>query len=237
MNTTKSRQTRTRPIKNGVETVHCPLCRGKNTAPFFEDKKRVYLTCGHCHLVFVPRTYWLNPEAEQAVYDLHQNDLRDPGYRKFLSRLTLPLLKKLKPNQKGLDFGCGPGPALAEMITAAGHEMAIFDLFYHNTPEVLARPYDFICATEVVEHLQDPHKVFHTLFSILKPGGCLGIMTKQVIDQEAFSRWHYIRDLTHICFFSPPTFEYLADQFNADLDFIGTDVILLTKKTGPDPEG
>ena len=208
----------------------CPLCRRKDLAPFFEDQKRVYLNCLYCELVFVPKTYWLSPEQEQAVYDLHLNDVQDPGYRRFLSRLSAPLLKNLRPNQKGLDFGCGPGPALAAMMEEAGHEMALFDPFYFNTPAVLLRQYDFIITTEVVEHLRDPHGAFDTLFTILKPGGWLGIMTKQVIDRDAFSRWHYIRDMTHICFYSPPTFEYLARRFNATLDFVGNDVILLNKK-------
>jgi len=211
------------------ETAPCPLCQGKNCQFFFKDTKRIYLACLHCHLVFVPKSYWLSPEEEQAVYDLHVNDVQDPGYRRFLSRLAAPLLKKLSPTQKGLDFGCGPGPALAAMMEEAGHLMALFDPFYHNTPAVFSNQYDFIVTTEVVEHLKDPCQAFETLFSILKPGGWLGIMTKQVIDRDAFSRWHYIRDLTHICFYSPPAFEYLARRFNAVLDFVGNDVILFNK--------
>lgn len=163
------------------------------------------------------------------MYDLHVNDVRDQGYRLFLSRLATPLLERLPPDRQGLDFGCGPGPALAAMMEEAGHRMRLFDLFYYNTPEVLTHSYDFIVATEVVEHLQDPHAVFQTLFRILKPGGWLGVMTKQVMNPEAFSQWHYIRDKTHICFYSKPVFEYLAQQFNAVPDFIGNDVILLKK--------
>lgn len=213
-----------------MPNTDCPLCRSKDVEPFFEDKKRIYLNCLFCKLVFVPKSYWLTPEEEKTVYDLHRNDVQDPGYRRFLSRMSAPLLKKLGPNLKGMDFGCGPGPALADMMEEAGHEMRLFDPFYHDMPSVLSGQYDFICATEVVEHLKDPHQEFHTLFNILKPGGWLGIMTKQVIDRDAFSRWHYIRDLTHICFYSPQTFEYLARRFNAALDFVGNDVILLHKQ-------
>jgi hypothetical protein len=55
-------------------------------------------------------------------------------------------------------------------------------------------------------------------------------MTKMVMDASAFSRWHYIRDMTHICFYSRSTFEYLARQFNADLNIVADDVILMKKK-------
>ena len=78
-------------------------------------------------LVYVPSRYWLTQEDEKAVYDLHQNDPDDRGYRKFLSRLSAPLLQKLPPNQWGLDFGCGPGPALPDLLKAGGHRVDLYD--------------------------------------------------------------------------------------------------------------
>lgn len=207
----------------------CPLCHGHDIKPFFADKIRRYLRCGNCQLVFVPPKFWLSPEAEKAEYDRHQNDPADTGYRAFLARLTVPLLQHLPAAQKGLDFGCGPGPALATMLMEQGHQVALFDPYYQNDPAVLKDKYDFICTTEVVEHLRRPEEEFSRLFSMLKPGGWLGIMTKLVRDQQAFSTWHYIRDLTHICFYSQATFTFLAQRFAAELQLIGNDVILFRK--------
>lgn len=206
---------------------HCPLCGSSGVKFFYQDITREYLQCVLCELVFVPEKYWLCEEEERATYDLHQNDVRDQGYRKFLSRLTQPLLQKLKPEQKGLDFGCGPGPALAMMLEDSCHSVDLYDPFYNNNTSVFAKKYDFICATEVVEHLRDPQREFSTLFKILKPGGWLAIMTKLVMDKNAFRKWHYIRDTTHICFYHKSTFEYLARRFNATVDFVADDVILL----------
>jgi len=208
----------------------CPLCGSQPSELFFENKFRQYLRCADCQLVFVPQHCWLSSEEEKATYDLHENDVHDQGYRQFLSRLTIPLLEKLPPHQQGLDFGCGPGPALAAMLEEQGHQVDLFDLHYHNDPAVFEKQYDFICATEVVEHLHQPDKELTRLFSLLKSGGWLAIMTKLVIDQQAFSQWHYIRDLTHICFFSPATFNYLAQRFSAELSFVTKDVILLQRK-------
>lgn len=208
----------------------CPLCRSEKIQFFFEDKKRTYLQCSHCRLVFVPRRHWLSAEEEKATYDLHQNDPEDLGYRRFLSRLSQPLLKKLGSAQTGLDFGCGPGPALSLLLEECGHRVDLYDPFYYDHPEVLHKKYDFICATEVIEHLRDPDRVFGVLFEMLKNGGWLAIMTKLVIDLQAFRRWHYIRDLTHICFYSRHTFEYLARRFSATLEYPANDVILLHKK-------
>lgn len=207
----------------------CPLCNSEGPDPFFEDKKRVYLQCLNCKLVFVTKCYWLSTEDEKATYDLHENDADDPGYRKFLSRLTTPLLERLNSKQKGLDFGCGPGPTLSLLLKEQGHQVDLYDPFYYNDPSVFHKKYDFICATEVVEHLHHPHGEFTALFRMLKQGGWLSIMTKMVIDKHAFSQWHYIRDMTHICFYSKSTFEYLAQRFDAELNFIEKDVILLKK--------
>ena len=208
----------------------CPLCRHKRIETYFADRTRRYLRCHHCCLVFVPECEWLGAEEEKAVYDLHRNDPQDRGYRQFLSRLSAPLIEKLGPPKQGLDFGCGPGPTLSLMLEAQGHRVDLFDPIYQCNDEVFSRSYDFICATEVVEHLRNPDATFSVLFTLLKKGGWLGIMTKLVLNRTAFGAWHYIRDLTHICFYSGKTFEYLSRRYNAEMQIVGKDVILLKKK-------
>jgi SAM-dependent methyltransferase len=208
----------------------CPLCSRSRSLPYFENRHREYLQCPRCSLIFVPPKYHLHPDAEKATYDLHENTSDDPGYRTFLSRLTVPLVALLSPGQKGLDFGCGPGPALAAMLREQGYEMDLYDPFYHDDPAVFRKQYDFICTTEVVEHLRTPSREFERLFSILRPGGILGIMTKLTAGRERFAGWHYIRDLTHICFYGQATFEYIAEKYGAKLDLVDKDVILLRKK-------
>lgn len=208
----------------------CPLCGSATCSPYFEDAKRSYIRCAQCALIFVPATFWLSPSDEKAEYDLHENAVDDPGYRKFISRLTVPMLGKLESGQHGLDFGCGPGPTLSVMLEGHGHKVDIYDPFYANDPSLLENEYDFICTTEVVEHLRDPLREFTTLFSCLKPGGWLGIMTKLTRDDHgAFANWHYIRDRTHIAFYHRETFGYIARRFDAETAFIGPDVILMQK--------
>lgn len=187
------------------------------------------MECGKCRLVFVPREFFLSPDDEKAEYELHENNPHDEGYRKFLSRLYDPLIYRLPAGSRGLDFGCGPGPTLSLMFEEAGFLMEIYDHFFAPHPEVLKKSYEFITATEVVEHLHYPMAVFQNLWNVLKTKGYLGLMTKRVKSLEAFKTWHYKNDMTHICFFSEVTFRWLADYLSASLEFIGKDVVIMQK--------
>lgn len=216
-------------MKPGKEGHACPLCRQQETRFFWGDRQRDYHRCAICQLVFVPECFHLSADQERAVYDLHDNDPADEGYLRFLSRLTEPLLARLEPHSRGLDFGCGPGPALHRMLAGAGHRVDLYDPFYYQDRAIFDNRYDFICATEVVEHLRFPHDVFSSLFGMLRHDGWLAIMTKLVENREAFAKWHYIRDPTHLCFFSHASFAHLAEEYRATLEIIGKDVILLQK--------
>jgi Methyltransferase domain len=207
--------------------VLCPLCGAGAPCRFHVDARREYLRCTVCQLVFVPAKYHLTPELEKAEYDLHQNSPDDQGYRKFLSRLFKPMSECLNPGAVGMDFGCGPGPTLSVMFEEAGSKMSVYDLFYAPETEVLSKTYDFITCTEVVEHFASPGKEFERLFSMLKPSGVLGIMTKLVKNQQVFSSWHYIHDPTHISFFSEDTFLWIANHYKVKVEFIGNDVMIL----------
>ena len=212
-----------------IASLHCPLCSTPGAVHFHRDRRREYLRCMECFLVFVPPVYHLDKVQEKAEYDLHQNSPDDPGYRRFLSRLAGPLLDRVPAGARGLDFGCGPGPALAAMLMEAGCEVNLYDVFYRPETEVLNLSYQFITATEVVEHLHDPGAELARLWQMLEPGGFLGVMTKLVIDVAAFTAWHYKNDPTHICFFSDTTWEWWAGHAGARLERIGADVVLLQK--------
>ena len=208
----------------------CPLCRGNTHEEYYQDRRRNYFVCRRCHLVFVPSTQYLSETDEKTAYDHHQNSPTDPEYRRFLSRLFRPLEDRLAPNSHGLDFGSGPGPTLSMMLEEIGHTVTLYDHFYAHNSAALHQLYDFITATEVVEHLHDPATILSQLWTILKPGGYLGLMTKLVRDQDAFATWHYKNDLTHVRFYSRSTFQWVAAQWQADLTFVGNDVMLFRKK-------
>jgi 2-polyprenyl-3-methyl-5-hydroxy-6-metoxy-1,4-benzoquinol methylase len=115
------------------------------------------------------------------------------------------------------------------MFAEAGYPTAIYDPIYAPNADVWQTTYDFITASEVAEHLYKPMIELQRLWDVLKPGGWLGIMTKRVINEQAFARWHYKNDPTHVCFFSEPTFVWLASHWHAELEIVGADVVLFRK--------
>ena len=210
------------------ETV-CPLCGLEQIYPYVRDSKRDYLQCGGCDLVFVPQKFHLSSQQEQTEYDLHQNNPEDQGYRNFLHRLWQPMVTQLKPCSRGLDFGSGPGPTLSLMFEEVGHEVDLYDIFYAPDKDVFAKQYDFISASEVVEHLLQPGIELKRLWDCLKQGGLLGVMTKRVENKDSFKKWHYKNDRTHICFFSDTTVDWLVGFLGAELVFKTKDVFILRK--------
>ena len=106
----------------GQSCNQCPVCRAASPLYFLHTQGRHYLRCQTCQARFLDPLQLPGPQEERAHYLLHENDPDDPGYRTFLSKFAGPFLQKLSPGSRGLDYGCGPGPALAAMLREAGHD-------------------------------------------------------------------------------------------------------------------
>lgn len=211
-------------------TVSCPLCASHRSYPLPVAGKR-YHRCLVCELVWLDEADHLDEAAEKAVYDGHDNRVDDPRYRTFLMRAFGEVLSRVPTPASGLDFGCGPGPALVAMGREAGYQMAGYDKFYADFPELLMRQYDFITSTEVIEHIAEPRTVLAQLWDCLKPGGLLVLQTQRVLGDERFKSWRYRHDPTHIVFFAEASFQVLAASWQAELSFPHADVAVLQKST------
>lgn len=207
----------------------CPLCKHAESNHFHTDKNRQYLRCPHCELIFVAALQLPSPSAEKDQYDLHNNSPDDPHYRAFLNRLVTPLTQLIKPASYGLDFGCGPGPAIATMLKEQGHKVDNFDPFYAPDLDWQQCRYDFICCTEVIEHIHWPTQTLDDLWACLKLGGVFGIMTKRASSLAHFENWHYKNDPSHVRFYGEATFQYLAERWQAKLELVAKDVAFFKK--------
>lgn len=211
--------------------MRCPVCEAFEGRPFQTIDGRDYGRCERCQATFLLPRHLPTAEAERAEYDLHQNTGDDPGYRQFLRRLAAPLLQRLAPGQRGLDFGCGPGPVLAGLLREAGHTVALYDPFFQPDPVALQTTYDFITCTEVIEHFHQPAAEFRRLDALLRPGGWLALMTRFQTDDARFAQWHYRRDPTHVVFYREHTLRWLAAHHGWRCEVPCANVALMRKPT------
>lgn len=212
-----------------MDSGDCIVCGAFSVKFFLEVNGARYVRCGVCQATFLDPAQRLSIEAEQAQYRLHRNDPRSAGYRRFLSKLVVPLLERLPPEAKGLDYGCGPGPALACMLREAGHRVRLFDPLFSPAWEALEDVYDFITCTETIEHFHRPAEEFARLDRMLRPGGWLALMTCFQTDDHRFAQWHYRRDPTHVVFFREATLRHIARRFGWTCDIPVKDVALMRK--------
>lgn len=209
--------------------MRCPVCEHDAAHPFQTVGPRDYWRCPTCSCTFLQPDQRPSPAAERAEYRLHQNHPGDAGYRRHLQQLAGPLLQRLPLAQSGLDFGCGPGPVLPDLLRDAGHAVALYDPFFRPDDTALATRYDFVTCTEVVEHFHHPADEFRRLQGLLKPGGWLGVMTRFQTDDARFAQWHYRRDPTHVVFYRETTLRWLAQHHGWLCEIPGPNVALLHK--------
>ncbi len=164
--------------------------------------------------------------------ETHENDPTDPGYRAFLDRLASPLIERLPAGAEGLDYGAGPGPTLSKMLEEAGHPTAVYDPFFAPDRSRLDRTYDFITCTETAEHFHAPGEEFVRLDGLLRQAGWLGLMTEVRDESRPFESWWYVRDATHVCFYSADTLRWIGDRFDWELERPHRNVALFRKPGG-----
>ncbi|MCF3975066.1 class I SAM-dependent methyltransferase [Paracoccus salsus] len=207
----------------------CVVCEHGILAPFARIDARDYLRCGDCAATVLDQRLRLSRADEHAHYLHHENDPHDPRYRAFLSRLATPLMARLDAGARGLDYGCGPGPALAAMLSEAGHQVALYDPFFAPDSGPLAGIYDFVTCTEAAEHFHAPAAEFARLRGLVRPGGWLALMTAFQTEDERFAGWRYRKDPTHVVFYREQTFRHLARAWGWACEVPEKDIVLMRR--------
>lgn len=206
----------------------CPLCEAPTVHVGQASDEPLYFRCLACALIHLDPALRISSDQERNRYLLHENDGDDPGYVTFLRRLADPVMERLRPGARGLDFGCGPAPVLSELLTSAGFPCVAYDPFFAPDQTLLDGRYDFITCSEVVEHAHDPARTFATLRRMLAPGGLLGVMTRFYDEQGAFADWWYRRDPTHVCFYNETTMRWIGERHGWMMEFPQPNVTLFT---------
>jgi len=213
--------------------MQCKICQGPTEA-FFDD----YMKCKtyHCHqcaFIFKEEAAIISSEKELKVYQQHNNTEDNLGYvamfQDFMEKTFLPYKKEI---QTVLDFGSGPNPVLANIMKRQGFQVDHYDKFFAPKKVYVDKKYDLITSTEVIEHISEVQETMALFSEHLQEGGYLALMTQfHPNEKEAYLKWWYRRDPTHISFFRPHTLQTLAKQYH--LQYISDDdkkVILFQKR-------
>lgn len=208
--------------------IKCPLC-GSKTSFYLSFRHKDYRSCNNCHSVFLDEEYTISEEKEMKRYELHNTNINDFGYLKFIKPLSNYVENNFTNSDKGLDFGCGKEGVAAEYLSSKGLSLAMYDPYFHDNKHLLNETYDFIISIEVIEHFNNPDKEFALLYKMLKNGGQLILMTDLLSEDTDFLNWYYKNDETHVFFYSPKTFIYIKEKYGFDSIAIRERLIVLTK--------
>lgn len=196
----------------------CKIC-GSHAKPLHDPQfDQIYMKCTNCGFIHLMDQYHISYESERAEYDLHENSIDDLGYVKYLDNFLSQAVDPFVTSGRALDFGCGPGPVLAELMKQRGLQALTYDRHYQHSEDALDHVYDLITATEVFEHFHDPVSEMALMSSLLKKNGVLSIMTSVPPNSESeFLKWGYRREQTHISFYTLKSLECLGRRFGFEI--------------------
>lgn len=198
--------------------MNCPLCHKTGAELFHRDSIRDFFRCSGCTIIFVPRSAILSAADEKHRYDSHQNNETDPRYRDYFLKTVGPVMEQISAGARGLDLGSGRTRLMEKLFREGGHEMDSYDPFYFPDESIWEKTYDFVVMNEVIEHLHDPAGTMKRIGTICR--GPLFIHTRIYPETpEQFAKWYYMRDPTHVQFFSMEAFQFLGktEKIAADL--------------------
>jgi SAM-dependent methyltransferase len=191
--------------------MNCPLCGEGECACIAENRRRKFLMCKNCTLVFVPENYYLPIDLERQRYDLHDNSASNDGYVRFLGQVADIVCAFTAPASRVLDYGCGKNAVLTGLLTGRGRLCDPFDPLYDYPLKTGGGgTYDAIVMCEVIEHCRNIAATLADVRTLLTPGGLLLLRTQLYPPSGDIARWWYAQDPTHINFFSWKAIEAVA---------------------------
>ena len=200
--------------------MNCHICNNPIDSFIHEKTNIIYYHCKDCEYIFKSPECHQDFTVQKERYNLHENDAEDEGYQAYFQRFLDFILPLVSQPKTALDFGCGRSSLLASLLAKEGVDCDYYDPIYHPDRLDESKKYELIVSTEVFEHLHQPGVVFESLLERLSGGGYLALQTQfHPNDAEAFKKWYYHQDPTHIVFFTAQTFRVLCKIYGCE--FIG----------------
>lgn len=205
--------------------MKCILCKS------VVNREHNYYFCSNCELIFKEKHCILSENDEKDRYLLHNNTILDEKYVSYFRNIADVAVVPYVSGKNGLDYGSGASNVFEEVLKKwYGFEVKSYDKYFCDNSN-LKKEYDFITCIEVIEHIYNPIEFFKELDNFLGLDGCLIFKTSfHNNDVSKFFNWWYIRDETHITFYTYQTFKYLANKFNYKIVFCDKKSIIVMKK-------
>ncbi|MFN2341647.1 MAG: methyltransferase domain-containing protein, partial [Halanaerobium sp.] len=149
--------------------MNCKICGSSNLESL--DIQNKYYHCQECEVIFIDPAEIVAPTEEKERYEGHDNNHQNEGYVKMFENFIDDLIQpniNLKEINDVLEFGCGPGPVLADLLESEGLKVDRYDPYFFPDKVFLDKKYDLITSTEVFEHFSDPVKEMELLTSHLR---------------------------------------------------------------------
>ena len=210
----------------------CNICL-LNTIIVKDIKKNIsYYRCKSCGFTALDSRALVDTISEKKHYEKHNNNFECKGYVEMFEVFISNAIEPYIPNIKTvLEFGCGHTPVLAELLKQQKLEVDHYDLYFFPEKIYETKKYDLITSTEVFEHLKEPKNILKTLVNALNDKGYIILMTQfPSKSDEEFLNWWYRRDITHISFFTPKSFEIMAKEVGLKvLKLINENIVVFQK--------
>jgi SAM-dependent methyltransferase len=174
-----------------------------------------------------PSSYLSDTESK-ARYLLHNNYKEDDRYIGFLSELANPCINLIPRGSICIDYGCGHTKVMEHIFKEKGFTMDSYDpLFY---PDIKRKSYDLVTCNEVIEHFYDPMCDFTRIYDLLNKGGILGLGVSLFNPGTGLESWYYMKDPTHVSFYSFKTFAYIVQKFKLEILDTPSDRVIILRK-------
>lgn len=200
--------------------MQCRICQSDTRELVHPSNGQVFHECLKCQFISKDPAFYLSSKKEFEQYEHHENSIDDPDYVAFFEEfLQAAVFPFVNDGKEALDFGSGPSPVLAQILERDyDYDVTIYDLFYEPETDYKNQTYDLITTTEVMEHIPDPIETFKELKALMHKDSILSVMTLfHPKDDTKFWGWHYIRDFTHISFFTPEAMKIIADKVGLEV--------------------
>lgn len=244
-----------------LETVGCCICESNDAEPLAVGEDFEYRTSSDTFLAMRCKTcglVYLNPRPSLSDLDCiypenyHAFQFSEEHYglvykvrRRLEARRALSWCKRLGPEARIIDVGCGDGFHLGllrefgkpgwrlegvdnstravEMAARAGLEVHLGSVESLSLPE---SAYDLAILVQTIEHVSNPPEILSAVRRLLKPGGTVVVVTDNTdsLDFKLFKgrHWGGYHFPRHWNLFNPRTMTALAHKVGLEVESLKT---------------